>query len=423
MLTAEENELLTRIGPGTPMGALMRRYWHPIAATSEMRTAWTKRVQLLGENLVLYRNRSGEFGLIEESCPHRRASLAYGIPTMDGIRCPYHGWQFNASGACTDQPNEPEESRFKSKIQTPAYPVEELGGLLFAYLGPLPAPLVPRLDGFVAEGAIRMIGRAVVPCNWLQIMENSVDPVHTEWLHGHLHEFQSEEEGEKVAISRHHVKIGFDEFDYGIYKRRLLEGQSEDTDDWKTGHPMVFPTILAVGNESTAVRMHAFQMRVPMDDTHTMHYWYNAYVPLNGAGIPQRLLDDVPMYDVPFLDDRGNYMIDLIDAQDIMAWTTQGPIADRTRETLGSADRGVTLLRRMLKRELKKIENGEDPIGVVRDPEKNRVIALHIEKAKAHYADGFENLVRRTRIRYSPVADDLIAVVTARHPELVEGQP
>jgi 5,5'-dehydrodivanillate O-demethylase len=114
MLTAEENELLTRIGPGTKMGELMRRYWHPVAAAAELKAAWTKRVQLLGENLVLYRNRSGEFGLIEESCPHRRASLAYGIPTMTGIRCPYHGWQFDGTGACTDQPNEPEESRFKN---------------------------------------------------------------------------------------------------------------------------------------------------------------------------------------------------------------------------------------------------------------------------------------------------------------------
>ncbi|HEY5348766.1 MAG TPA: Rieske 2Fe-2S domain-containing protein [Candidatus Lustribacter sp.] len=409
MLTREENELLTRVGPGTPMGGLMRRYWHPVAAVAEMAGTWTKRVTLLGEELVLYRNRSGEFGLIEESCPHRRASLFYGIPTAAGLRCPYHGWEFDRTGTCVEQPNEPAESTFKNKVCTPSYPVEELGGLLFAYLGPEPRPLVPRLDGYVAAGAIRMIGRAVVPCNWLQIMENSVDPVHTEWLHGQLHEFQREEQGEKVAIARHHLKIGFDEFDYGIYKRRLLEGQSEDADDWKTGHPMVFPTILAVGNAGPGWRMHAFQIRVPRDDTHTLHLWYNAYVPLAGARVPQKLLDEVPVYDVPFLDAQGNYLIDLIDAQDIMAWVSQGPIADRSRETLGSSDRGVTLLRRMLRRELQKVANGEDPIGVIRDPERNHV-ALHVEQAKAHYADGFENLVRRTRIRYSPVVEELIGV-------------
>jgi 5,5'-dehydrodivanillate O-demethylase oxygenase subunit len=155
--------------------------------------------------------------------------------------------------------------------------------------------------------------------------------------------------------------------------------------------------------------MHAFQIRVPMDDTHTLHLWYNAYVPRDGARVPQKLLDEVPVYDVPFLDAQGNYLIDLIDAQDIMAWVSQGPIADRSRETLGSSDRGVTLLRRMLRRELQKVANGEDPIGVIRDPERNHV-ALHVEQAKAHYADGFENLVRRTRIRYSPVVEELIGV-------------
>jgi 5,5'-dehydrodivanillate O-demethylase len=366
-------------------------------------------VRLLGEDLVLYKTRAGTFGLIEEACPHRRASLAFGIPTDGGIRCPYHGWEFDGSGACIAQPNEPDASRFHEKVRTPAYPVEALGGLLFAYLGPAPAPQVPRYDGFVAEGAIRMIGRAVVPCNWLQIMENSVDPVHTEWLHGHVYETFHGKAGEKVAISRHHVKIAFDEFAYGITKRRLLEGQSEDTDDWKTGHPVVFPTMLAVGNKSDSWRNHAFQIRVPVDDTHTLHFWYNAYVPLAGQPVPQHLLDEVPVYDVPFLDERGEHMLDHVDGQDIMAWVTQGPIADRTVEKLGTTDRGIVLYRKMLKRELEKVQRGEDPMCTVRDPEP-RTIHLHMEKAKAHYADGFESLVRRTRIRFSPVVEDLIHV-------------
>jgi 5,5'-dehydrodivanillate O-demethylase len=409
MLTAEENELLTRIGPGTPMGTLMRRYWHPIAAVADLADTWTKRVRLLGEDLVLYKTRTGALGLIEELCPHRRASFAFGIPTAEGIRCPYHGWEFDGTGSCIDQPNEPAESRFKDKVRTPAYRVEALGGLIFAYLGPAPAPQVPRYDGFVAEGAIRMIGRAVIPCNWLQIMENSVDPVHTEWLHGHVYETFHGQPGEKVAISRHHVKIAFDEFAYGITKRRLLEGQPEDTDDWKTGHPVVFPTMLAVGNSSDSWRNHAFQIRVPMDDTHTLHFWYNAYVPLQGQPVPKQLLDEVPVYDVPFLDERGEHMLDHVDGQDIMAWVTQGPIADRTVEMLGSTDRGITMYRKMLKRELKKVEAGEDPMCTVREPEP-KTIHLHMEKAKAHYADGFAEMVRRTRIRFGPVVDDLIEV-------------
>jgi 5,5'-dehydrodivanillate O-demethylase len=412
MITAEENERITRVGRGTPGGELLRRYWYPIAGVSEMSDRWTMRVQLLGEDLVLFRDRSGRYGLIAEFCPHRRASLAYGIPESDGIRCPYHGWKFDGSGACIEQPNEPAGSTFADRTTTDGYPVQELGGILFAYLGPAPAPLLPRLDGFVVPGTIRMMGRAIVPCNWLQIMENSLDPVHTEWLHGHLQEFVEEQRDgvkPKYAISRHHVDIAFDEFEYGIYKRRLMEGQSRDADDWRVGHPVMFPATLAVGSAGGFWTAYMFQIRVPMDDTHTMHFWYTAYLPPAGAAVPQHLLDEVPVYDVPFLDERGEHMLDHVDGQDIMAWVTQGPIADRTVEKLGTTDRGIVLYRKMLKRELEKVQRGEDPMCTVRDPEP-RTIHLHMEKAKAHYADGFESLVRRTRIRFSPVVEDLIHV-------------
>ena len=202
MVSPEENELLTRIGPGTRMGTLLRRYWWPFAAASDMDNRWTMPVRLLGENLVVYRDRSGALGLIAEQCPHRRASLVYGIPTANGLRCPYHGWAFDHAGHCTEQPNEPANSTFKDKVAIAGYPIEELGGLLFAYLGPLPAPLVPRLAPYVVPGAIRLVGKQVVPCNWLQIMENSLDPIHTEWLHGALYEFIKETSGEQVAIAR-----------------------------------------------------------------------------------------------------------------------------------------------------------------------------------------------------------------------------
>src|SRR5207244_5235000 len=125
-----------------PAGELLRRYWHPVAGRAEMDERWTMRVRLLGEDLVLFKDRTGKFGLIGEFWPHRRASLAYGIPTEDGIRCPYHGWKFDAAGTCIEQPNEPAGSTFHEKITTAAYPVQELGGLLFAYLGPAPAPLL-----------------------------------------------------------------------------------------------------------------------------------------------------------------------------------------------------------------------------------------------------------------------------------------
>jgi 5,5'-dehydrodivanillate O-demethylase oxygenase subunit len=417
MLTVEENEQLTRVGSGTPMGNLMRRYWQPLAAVSEMQERWTKRVKLLGEGLVLFKDRQGRFGLIAEFCPHRRASLAYGIPQEDGIRCPYHGWKFDHAGSCIEQPNEPEGSSFKDKIKTAGYPVQELGGLLWAYLGPLPAPLLPRYDGFVAKGAIRMVGSAVVNCNWLQIMENSVDPVHTEWLHGKLYEFVEEKNGVKVAISKHHVKIGFDEFEHGIIKRRLLEGQSEDVSDWKDGHPVVFPNILAVGSGGGLWTQYVFQLRVPMDDTHTMHLWYHAYIPPEGAVVPQKLLDEIAYYDVPIKDANGEYMLNFIHVQDIMAWETQGPIADRSRESIAWSDQGVTMYRKMLRREMKKAAEGQDPMNIIRDPAKNDVIELPLEKFKEHFADGFESLLRRHMASFSPIAEDIIKVFAQKPKE------
>ena len=419
MITADENERLTRVGPGTEMGGLLRRYWHAIAGAAEMHGVTTKRVRLLGEDLVLYRDRSGALGLIAEFCPHRRASLAYGIPDADGIRCPYHGWKFDGSGACLDMPNEPAGSTFKDRVTTAGYPVRELGGMLFAYLGPLPAPVLPELDGLVVPGTIRMIGKTLVPCNWLQIMENSLDPVHTEWLHGHLQEWVEEQRDgikPKYAISRHHVDIAFAECEYGIFKRRLMEGQSEDSDDWRVGHPVIFPSTLAVGSAGGWFRNYAFQIRTPIDDTHTMHYWYTAYAPPAGANVPRHLLDEVPVFDVPCIKPDGDFQLDLLDAQDVMAWVTQGPIAKRDLEKLAWTDRGVILLRKILARELENVAAGRDPMGVIRDPAKAR-IDIPVEHGKDMFSDGFASLVRRMQVRYYPYVDELLDVFATANPK------
>lgn len=409
MLTAQENETLTQIGPGTRMGNLWRRYWQPFAAASELAGRWTMRVRLLGEDLVAFKDRSGKVGLIGELCPHRRASLAYGIPAEDGIRCPYHGWKFDAAGTCLEQPNEPAGSGFKDKVQHAGYPVQELGGLLWAYLGPLPAPRITPIQGFVVDGAIRLIGKALVPCNWLQIMENSVDPVHAEWAHGKLYEFVQERRNEQVALSRRHVKIRFAEFPYGIYKQRLLEGQTEDADDWTVGHPMIFPNMVATGTTAPTATNYSYQIRVPMDDENTLHLWYNALVPPADAVVPPHLYEQTYFYDVPYRDASGEFTLEMVDSQDIMSWLTQGRIADRTIERLGTTDVGIVAFRKMLVRELDRVEAGEDPLGIVRDPDL-RVVELPLEKNKHHYSDGFASLLRRTRLRFSPIAAELLDV-------------
>ncbi len=408
MESAEQNKLLTEVGRDTPMGGLLRRYWQPIGAESDLDGRWTRRVRLLGENLVLFRDRQGRLGLIAEQCPHRGASLAHGIPTEQGIRCPYHGWEFNAQGQCLHQPFEADNSAFRDTVATEGYPLQALGGLLFAYLGPPPQPLLPRFDGFLGEGAVRVMGRALLPVNWLQIMENSLDPVHTEWLHGHQYEFLKESEGVKVAISARHEKIDFREFEFGITKHRLLAGHSEDSDDWRTGHPIVFPNTLAVGNGDPKARYHSFQMRVPVDDGQTLHIWYNAYLPPPGITVPERLSSRLHVYEVPFKDEHGEFILDNIDGQDMMAWITQGTIANRTREHLGASDKGVAMYRRVLRREMKKVQQGIDPMGVLRDPARNQRIELPVEKKKHHNSDGFAAFMMRTHAKYSPVAQDLV---------------
>src|SRR5713226_7261221 len=215
MLRAKENEKLCRVGAGTPMGELMRWYWHPIAPVAELLENPVKKVRILGEDLVLYRDRSGTLGLIGDKCAHRSVGLVYGIPEAEGLRCPYHGWLYDETGQCTEQPAEPPASNFKDKVRISAYPVQEMGGLIWAYLGPAPVPLLPRYDEFVWDDAVRSIAAAVIPVNWLQVMENSLDATHVEWLHGYYAGYvRAVEAGEPfdraAAARRHHTRIGFD---------------------------------------------------------------------------------------------------------------------------------------------------------------------------------------------------------------------
>jgi 5,5'-dehydrodivanillate O-demethylase len=172
----------------------------------------------------------------------------------------------------------------------------------------------------------------------------------------------------------------------------------------------MFPNILSVGSGGGLWQQYTFQIRVPVDDTHTRHYWYHAYVPPEGSVVPQHLLDDVPLYEPPIVAEDGSYLLEYIHGQDIMAWTTQGAIADRTLESLGSTDRGVTMYRKMLEREMAVAAAGGDPKGVIRDPAQNEYIELPIERNKDMLGDGFESLFRRHMSIFSPIAEEIIAV-------------
>jgi 5,5'-dehydrodivanillate O-demethylase len=186
MLSREDNERLTRVGPGTPMGELLRRYWMPVAALTEFDRKSSKLIRLLGEDLVLYKDLQGTFGLIDRQCAHRRADLSYGFVEQCGLRCNYHGWLFNEAGRCVEQPYNDvsaKDARFKDKVRIKSYPVQSNAGLIWAYLGPEPRPLVPNWEPFKWKNGFRQIVFAEVPCNWFQAQENSIDPVHFEWMH------------------------------------------------------------------------------------------------------------------------------------------------------------------------------------------------------------------------------------------------
>jgi 5,5'-dehydrodivanillate O-demethylase len=382
------------------MGRLLRRYWYPIAVAHEVPSGTTQAVRLLGEDFVLFRTRKGDLGLIAERCPHRGTSLARGIVDDQGIRCPYHGWKFDPTGRCLEQPCEPESAAALERASTRGFRAEELGGLVFAYVGPAPTPLLPRYDLYVWDDVARDVGRASLPCNWLQVMENSVDPTHVQWLHGHHLGAERIRRGlpPPRAYRRRQVRMAFEVFEHGILKRRLLEGGSEEDDDWRVGHPLVFPTTLRVGVGG----QHRFQMRVPVDDTHTRHWWYSCYRP--PAGTPMPAQDDLPVYEVPWRGPDGAFLVDTVDGGDIMTWVSQGAIADRTRETLVASDEGIALFRRLLFEQIERVDRGLDPIGVVRDASRNGIIELPQETVKfGRGADFLREAVELSHVRHSPL--------------------
>ncbi len=386
MLSEKENEQLTGVGPGTPGGELLRRYWHPVAASVELDESpfRTKELMILGEELVLYRDRSGTLGLLDRYCTHRRVNLAIGVVENDGIRCQYHGWKFNETGACIEQPFEDTvhpEALFRQKCGIKSYPVRELAGLIFAYMGPLPAPELPQWEPLTWTNAVRDIAVTELPCNWLQCQENSVDPIHNEWLHNYFGNYVATMRKEQSfayigTAGRPTRKIAFDQFEYGIIKRRMVEGDTGEEEDWKVGHPILFPNVLLTGNQFG----YTMQFRVPIDDERTYHVSQYIFPAAPGQEAPEQ--ESVPCRVVPLREDEKNWILNYTFNQDYMAWFTQGAIAKRHLEKLGESDRGVILFRFMLQQQMERVREGEDPINVFRDAHKASFLSFPMEKVK-----------------------------------------
>jgi 5,5'-dehydrodivanillate O-demethylase oxygenase subunit len=365
MLTKEENDFLTRVAPGTPAGELFRRYWLPFAVAKELADENpTKFVRLLGEDLVLFKDKSGNVGLIADHCVHRGASLLYGRPEERGIACAYHGWLYDTAGNCLETPAEPADSKFHLTVKIKAYPVQKWIGLYWAYLGPQPAPAITKYDVWARkDGAHRITVQPQLDCNWLQAMENSVDPAHLPVLH------QNTSTQGRVAPSTTRgftddIKdFEFYELPYGMMKKRNYKNGLIDE------HPILFPNILRHQKNT--------QIRVPIDDTHCFIVFIGFDPTPDGSIVEAEDQDAIPVrYMKSYKEPAGvlhpNTRFDMskdVQAQDHMAWETQGPIADRSIERLATSDRGVVMLRQMVRREIEKVQMGLDPMNVYRDPE------------------------------------------------------
>jgi len=368
-MDAAENALLTRVGPDTPMGGLLRRHWMPIAGSTEFSHNRIKPVRLMGEDLVLYKDLANTFGLVQRACAHRRADLSYGFVEKCGLRCNYHGWAYDETGQCIEMPYEDTvapQTNYKRKIKILAYPVRVHAGLVWAYLGPQPIPELPDWEPFNWANGYRQIIISEVPCNWLQCQENSIDPVHFEWMHTNWSRRQAKLD---APLGPKHLQVAFDAFEHGFIYRRQREDLPPDHTMWSVGRVCLWPNCFFLGDH--------FEWRVPIDDENTLSVsWFFTRVPNEQEPFVQ---EEIPTWHGPLIDARtGRWISTHVMNQDFIAWVGQGRIADRTKERLGLSDRGVLMLRKQLHADLKSIERGEDPKGVIRDPGKNNNIALPI---------------------------------------------
>ncbi len=371
--------LLTATGAGTPMGELLRRYWWPIAGASEFDRPGAKPVRLMGEDLVLYKDLGGTYGLLDRHCRHRRADLSYGYVEECGLRCNYHGWLYDEAGRCRAQPYEDmahPEAKLKEEIRIKAYPVAERGGLLWAYLGPEPVPLVPDWEFFSWPNGFRQIVKAEIPCNWFQCQENSIDPVHFEWTHSN---WSVRLAGAAGPYAPKHVKVDFSEFDYGYQYKRIRTDTSEEDRLWTVGRVCLWPNGLFTGNH--------VEFRVPVDDENTLSVmWHFSRVPREREPYVQ---NSIPTWEGPIADpETGRWITSHVMNQDFVTWVGQGRIADRAQEYLAPSDRGIVMIRRRFLADIERVKEGRDPKAVIRDPAVNCAIALPVAERHA-FIDGF----------------------------------
>ena len=400
MLSARENDLLTLTGPGTPMGDLLRRYWIPVVLSTEVAAGGrVKRVQLLGERLIVHRTPSGRAGVIAEFCPHRGASLYFGRNEEGGMRCVYHGWKFALDGQCVEMPSEPPESSFAAKVCHTAYPCAERGGMIWTWMGPGAPPPLPELEWTTLPDEHVFASKRVQDCNWFQAMEGGIDSSHISFLHapidhtnrGIAEDMDRASFGVGAAVQTGDRAPRFDviETDYGalIGARRT---QADGRWHWRvTQFLLPFYTMPPVGVGEKIVQSHIW---VPMDDTHVVNWMVTWHVErslardeiaLHVEGKGAHVCEYAPATSEPYGDIRtaasrdNDYFMDWdahrtkmfcgipgFGVQDQAIQESQGPRVDRSQERLGSSDTAIIQVRRRLMTAARALrERGDAPPG------------------------------------------------------------
>ncbi len=416
MISTEENERLTRVGPGTPMGGLLRWYWHPVAAAAQLDENPVRKVRILGEDLVLYRDRSGGLGLVNDHCAHRGTSLSYGRNEEGGLTCIYHGWKFDVEGNVLETPGEPPESEFKKRIHHTAYPTKEAAGIVFAYMGPKDKmPLFPNYEWILVPKDHTYVTKCLLECNYFQGLEGELDSPHVTFLHRPFFKGIGEipplfAEGSPVYET--------EETDFGVRLVALRKAGAGKT--YVRVSSFVMPVLGCVPARSGSEERdgHEIHIYVAADDTHTWRYDLGfrkskaiaeedktdnraAQIGPNHrlkANVENRYLQDREAQRT-----RDYTGIEGFLSEDACATETMGPIYNRSREHLGVADKGIIAVRKFLLNAIQTSQERKEPPHLLKDPAKNSFphVASHAEvmPADMHWRKWFPHLTEPNSVK------------------------
>ncbi len=370
LMIPEPDPTLPRVGPGTPCGELMRRYWQPVCLSADL-TDLPKAVRILGEDLIAFRDGEGRAGLLFPLCSHRATSLKYGRVEQHGLRCCYHGWLYDVEGNVLEMPLEPARNPYLKQIHHPCYPVREFAGLVFGYLGPLDkVPEFPVYDIWQTAGGTlkaRMGPRVGGPvnCNWLQAEENLMDALHTFWLH-------TRHSGAQFPSQVYGVDpdaLEYEETEMGM--RFVLTRKLENGKRWELIWEMIMPlnVHLVYTDEPNTERVRSVSYCVPVDDTHQL----GASIRWLPDGEPETLSGREQL--APGGRKNTSYEYTQRHPDDKEAVEGQGPIALHGLEHLVTSDKGVVMFRRILRKAIQAVAQGDDPKGIFRDPVRASFVA------------------------------------------------